>query len=151
MGYENAWQTQNPHHRQFAGLTGFLFTNAFLAYNYFKKENTDHVDFKVNLFNDMLDFEERDVVLPMRYPANVANNIITSMVTHPLKKLAKIGERMQLLCHYCAHAYAEHRWHKTSYFCGTCGDSFPLCSPTSLRKCFQNHIEFGMPEKKYRK
>ena len=34
-GLEDAWQTKNANMRQVAGVVGFLFTNAFLAYKHF--------------------------------------------------------------------------------------------------------------------
>ena len=38
-GMEDAWQTKNPHKRQFAGILGFCFTNAYLAMKFFAKSN----------------------------------------------------------------------------------------------------------------
>ena len=32
--FEDVWQTKNPHHRQFAGILSFIFSNAFLAMSY---------------------------------------------------------------------------------------------------------------------
>ena len=39
LSYEDIWHTRNAIHRQFAGITGFLFTNAYLAKNYFQRKN----------------------------------------------------------------------------------------------------------------
>ena len=43
LGYEDIWLTRNAIHRQFAGITGFLFTNAYL-------------DFKMALSNQMVTY-----------------------------------------------------------------------------------------------
>ena len=37
LGYEDVSQTKNPIHHQFTGILGLIFTNSYLAMNYFKK------------------------------------------------------------------------------------------------------------------
>ena len=37
LGYEDVSQTKNPIHHQFTGILGVMFTNSYLAMNYFKK------------------------------------------------------------------------------------------------------------------
>ena len=53
---EDVWKTKSYNHRQFAGITGFIFTNAFLAINYFNNVKVDitgvsgmHTSFKIKL------------------------------------------------------------------------------------------------------
>ena len=42
FGFEDVWQTKKPIHRQFAGVMGFVFTNAYLAKCYFQKSSEKH-------------------------------------------------------------------------------------------------------------
>ena len=60
MGLEDAILTKSPHIRQFTGILGFLFTNAYLAYRYFKpnRSSLGHVNFKMARSNQLLEFSE---------------------------------------------------------------------------------------------
>ena len=60
LGLEDVWRTVSPHTRQFAGVLGFIFTNSYLAMKYFQRKDTDlkHADFKMELANQMVKFEE---------------------------------------------------------------------------------------------
>ena len=61
MNYlEDAWQTKNSYIKQVAGVVGFLFTNAFLAYKHFQKSASKHSQFKVNLANALTRFKEAE-------------------------------------------------------------------------------------------
>ena len=55
-GLEDAWQTKNAHLRQVAGVLGFLFTNAYLAYRHFRNSNMRHSDFKLRLANALMGY-----------------------------------------------------------------------------------------------
>ena len=57
-GLEDAWQTKNANLRQVAGVIGFLFTNAYLAYRHFHKSQIKHSEFKVELANALYKFKE---------------------------------------------------------------------------------------------
>ena len=58
LGLEDVWQTKDPHKHQFAGITGFIFTNSYLAYQFFTKNMTmEHHQFKKNLANAMVLFK----------------------------------------------------------------------------------------------
>ena len=57
-GLEDAWQTKNANMRQVAGVIGFLFTNAYLAYRHFQKSEIKPSDFKVKLANALSKFKE---------------------------------------------------------------------------------------------
>ena len=60
MGLEDAILTKSPHIRQFTGILGFLFTNAYLAYRYFKpnRSSLGHVNFKMARSNQLVEFNE---------------------------------------------------------------------------------------------
>ena len=60
MGLEDAILTKSPHIRQFTGILGFLFTNAYLAYRYFTphQSSLEHVNFKMALSNQLVEFSE---------------------------------------------------------------------------------------------
>ena len=127
--------------RQFCGITGFIFTNAFLAYNYFKDDTTTHHNFKLNLANHLVVFQETKGPLQVR---NVSNNYHQEQVQgeHCCRKLAPKGERKQLRCYCCS------QWYKivqlTSYYCTKCKK--PMCPGTSTRRCFERHLREGLPE-----
>ena len=87
-GLEDVWQTKNYIHRQFAGITGFIFTNAFLAMRHFSKINGianirgKHAAFKHILSDQLLNF--RDVSRCTRTVRLQSSQVHT---------LARIGER----------------------------------------------------------
>ena len=55
LGLEDIWRTLEPQKRQLAGIFGFIFTNAYLAYRYFPKETElKHTDFKMSLSNTLI-------------------------------------------------------------------------------------------------
>ena len=58
MGLEDVILNISLHIRQFTGILGFLFTNSYLAYKYFKpnQSNLEHVAFKIALANQLLEF-----------------------------------------------------------------------------------------------
>ena len=65
LGLEDVWSTHNYIHRQFAGILGFAFTNAFLAATYFQRVQNEkvslkynHVNFKIKLANQMVQYKE---------------------------------------------------------------------------------------------
>ena len=60
IGLEDAILTKSPHIRQFTGILGFLFTNAYLAYRYFKpnQSSLEHVNFKMVLSNQLVEFKK---------------------------------------------------------------------------------------------
>ena len=148
LGFEDIWKTKQPIHRQFAGVVGFIFTNAYLASNYFQKKEVKHVCFKINLSNAMVTFE--DNIYTSR------NSSLTmlpeqSQVTenHIICKFSAKGERKQKPCFYCRHGKNDPKRVLTSYYCQSCGEDKPLCAPTSGRQCFHLHILHGMPKKRY--
>lgn len=67
-GLEDAWLTKDPVIRQFAGVFGFLLTNAHLAHKYFVNPDMKHVNFKIQLSHQMVHFEERNASRISRRP-----------------------------------------------------------------------------------
>ena len=63
MGLEDAWQTKSAHIRKFAGVLGFLSTNAngYLAYSKFQKSSIKHCDYKMHWqMHALMEFEENE-------------------------------------------------------------------------------------------
>ena len=63
--WEDVWKTKSYIHRQFAGITGFIFTNTFLAINYFNNFKVDitgvsgiHTSFKMKLANQLVSYKD---------------------------------------------------------------------------------------------
>ena len=143
-GLEDVWQTKNYIHRQFAGITGFIFTNAFLAMRHFSKINGianirgEHAAFKHILSDQLLNF--RDV---SRCTRTVR---LQSSQVHTLARIGEKGSKKQLRCFYCMWAKIQEEPNKTSWYCKLCGIDKPLCSP-ELRNCFDLHEKYGMPSK----
>ena len=151
-GYEDAWLTKCPHIRQFAGLMGFLFTNAFLAIKYFeKKSDLRHYQFKMSLVNEMLSFDSRNMGVQRR--SSLLNTTTRQQESfQELKHLRDAIGVEQKPCYFCQHGRATAQKNKTRWFCGhvECGVKFPICSST-IRSCFSDHIhEGGIPGKKRR-
>lgn len=146
LGLEDVWHTKNPIHRQFAGILGFLFTNAYLAYNYFRKTSIKHVDFKIKLANLMVTFDPESAV--MTRPKEVLATEDQLQISHGVVKLSEKGVRRQKPCFFCQHGRGIPKKVLTSYYCFECGIDKPLCPPTSSRKCFELHISHGMPTKR---
>lgn len=138
VGLEDALMTKSATLRQFCGIVGFIFTNAFLAFVYFK-EKISHQNFKVDLANMLVNFQEvkRSV---LRTPENYHRKQVE--VEHCLRKLAPKGERKQLRCFSCFHR--DRKVVLSSYYCVACKKA--LCAPTSGRLCFERHIVEGLPE-----
>ena len=64
-GLEDLWKTKSYIHHQFAGITGFIFTNTFLAINYFNNFKVDitgvsgiHTSFKMKLANQLVSYKD---------------------------------------------------------------------------------------------
>ena len=144
VGMENALLTKSPIIRQFSGITGFVFSNAFLAFQFFKNKSCVHSRFKMELANKMVSFKEVSIITRL----SVGNNKHSPLSEHKIVKLADIGERKQLRCYYCKHGPRKVR-QLTSYYCALC--KVPMCSVVSSRSCFLDHIKHGLPNKAYNK
>ena len=147
VALEDTWRTKSPKIRQFAGLVGFVETNAFLARRYFCSEdvarNALHKTFRKNLANQMLsnrmDQAENQLTLRPKLGSNLT-------VGHDLVKLPKRGN-----CYICSNAGNVRIINQTVWCCSLCGTGRPLCSPNTGRPCFMSHVENGFPQKKYRR
>ena len=151
--------TQNP--KLFAGVLGFLFTDAYLAYRHFQKSTMKHCDFKITLANLLMRFQKEDR-RPERLIAPAAETVPTPSI-HCLVLMTKPQtdkegntrsfQRYQKYCYVCQHNPGKNPVKfKTSYHCQACvgpnGERYPLCSPNTGRNCFQLHVRDGLPKKR---
>ena len=161
-GLEDAWQTKNAHVRQVAGVLGFLFTNAYMAYRHFRNSTMKHSDFKVKLANALMGYimeQHRTLRLSNNNvaPAEEADAKVHVLVLLEKPFKGKDGEerdfqRYQKYCFYCQHnPVGNPSKQKTSFHCKACvgpnGQVYPLCQPSTGRSCFQMHIVNGLPPK----
>lgn len=151
MAFEDVWLTQDPILRQFAGIMGFLFTNAYLALKHFKHDRINranslaHHTFKSALANQLVKYNENKVRrrLSLEAQKEEENNLVLN--THTTYKLP--GPRK---CYYCRHAYDRLILNNTTFGCRSC--KVPLCKEsTKGRTCWNNHVIKGLPSRKYRR
>ena len=72
LGIEDVWHTRKYIHRQFGGIIGFAFTNAYLAVKHFSGKSVEseknvcgeHTAFKMKLCNQMINYNNQ--VRPLR-------------------------------------------------------------------------------------
>ena len=170
-GLEDTWHTKNPCHRQIAGILGFCFTNAYLSIKYFNaktypsgKLHGQHSQFKICLTKQMVEFEEdqensfigsRLLTTPKRkssesmLPEYETSSAMRMHIDHNLLQFSR--QRYQKKCFYCQHGREVRKVIKTAYYCSCAGSDRPICSPTTKRDCFNQHIKCGFPPKKYRR
>ena len=156
MGLEDVLHTHSPHLRQFFGILGFLFTNAFLAYRFFKPDMKElkHVDFKMVLAERLVKFQECASLrsrLPASHtqPAGAANVVEMVHHSHQLEKLP-----FQKPCYYCRHGYTVSEKLNTTFKCSMC--QVPLHKPSFVHRrkdgttrvldCWNLHIVHGKPQ-----
>ena len=150
VALEDVWKTNSPKLRQFAGLVGFVETNAFLARKYFcqndNAKKTTHSEFRKRVANLMLmnRMDRNSNVLILRPKLGI--NADVTVVEHALVKLPKRGK-----CYMCSNLGVVRIINQTLWCCSLCGTEKPLCSPNTGRQCFMKHIKDGFPSKKYRK
>ena len=149
-GFEDVWLTKSPQHRQFTGIVGFLFTNAYQASKYFGDKSISHCAFKMDLSNRIVCFQDYNSVVLRRSLPATATETTKDASSHELASLAPIGVKKQKLCFYCQHGNEEALKTKTSFYCVTCGITYPICSPVARRNCWRLHVTHGMPDKKRR-
>lgn len=154
LALEAIWNTQKWQHRMYACIFGVVETNAFLAYNFFKRQRHElplsHKEFTENL------------ALQLIHNAYSGNNLQTNVAAyqpmlqqvnsqnddgHTLQALSKDDEknrqRVQRKCLVCSRVRKVQT--KASYFCKKCGVHAVLCSPQTGRNCFEYHIKNGIP------
>ena len=119
MGLEDAILTKSPHIRQFTGVLGFLFTNAHLAYRYFKPNQSclEHVNFKMALSNQLVEFcniprapslIKRGLTPPIGDMSLLANSHVPVKLPYPNS------------CFYCRHGYDTSDQLTTTFKCSFC-------------------------------
>ena len=150
VGFEDIWKTKEYHHRQFAGLIGFLLTNAFQAYKYFGKNDLKtHTEFKMKLANQMTNYQDFDSVVLRKTIPSVTGSV--DAIDHDVRSFAQYGEKFQKRCWYCRNGYEQRRNEtKTSFYCGKCGIQKPICSPAARSDCWDLHLLHGMPSRRKR-
>ena len=88
LGCEDVLLTKSPQMRQFSGIIGFLFTNAYLAFKKFKhgEEKTKHVNFKVYLSTALCRYKE-NVSVQVRSSLQMENQEALVASEHKIEKL----------------------------------------------------------------
>ena len=113
QGLEDVMNTRSYHIRQFCGVMGFVFTNAFLACRKFStpgaitdmatsvnapSEACDHAKFRIKLSNTLITFGERHYSL--RHPETLRTGMDSLISQHELISLAKVpGSSRQRDCY----------------------------------------------------
>ena len=148
-GFEDAWLTKKPHNRQFAGILGFVFTNAYQEMRYFGRGNMLHTNFKMDLANAMVSFVDFDGITVQQSLLNISepsdNNTTQHNTTHSIKILKQRyqdAETMLLLP-----TWIKSFGRETSFYCSACGIEKAICSPET-RDCWDLHLKNGMPKKR---
>ena len=128
---EDVWRTHNPHLRQFSGIIGFCFTNAYLAMKHFTRRGIAHHEFKCAGALALTSFNTQATMHETR-----AINLSSDNVLHSLERIGFSKE-----CYYCQHGFKEpRRANKTTSFrCKLC--QVPICRP-SKSECWDLHITF---------
>ena len=146
VGLEDTWKTHSGKIVQFAGLLGFVETNAFLAKKHFccveSSDRNCHNTFRKNLSNQLLyntiDSEQKVWLRP-------------TLGSDNSKEHAQVRLSKRTNCYICSNFDEERVINQTLWYCRACGPHKPLCSANTGRQCFAYHINYGFPEKKYRK
>lgn len=149
LDLEDVWMTHDPILRQFAGIMGFLFTNAYLACTYFKyqrlgKPVSKHHGFMISLSNQLTSYDDSTQSMNRRLSLQSMSENGLVNKTHVLEKLSHPQN-----CYYCRHAFEKNVKSSTAFGCSFC--KVPMCKPTTKgRACWNDHIEKGLPNRKYR-
>ena len=140
LGLEDVFHTHTPQLQQFAGIVGFLFSNSYLAFQYFKPGNKTlrHVTFKMALANALVTYTTSTTNLRSSITGNVAAMVSNG---HTIAKL-----RYPKPCYYCKHGFEEGKRISTTFKCSFC--KVALCKPSSSRKCWALHLTEGLPKKR---
>ena len=94
LGFEDVWLMKTPNRCQFAGVMGFVFTSAYLAYNYFQKEPS----FKKNLVNILISYKIESNTLRSSFQEDqmvLATHQLSKLPLGPFKKYihSKMGKQ----------------------------------------------------------
>ena len=142
LGFEDVVKTHSPHMRQACGILGFIFTNTFLAYRYFKPGQSEltHADFKMNLANNLIKFTMTNASMGTRRDSlEVPDDLVQN--SHRPVHLSYPKP-----CYMCRHGYEQSQRNTTSFQCVFCEQ--PICKPSSIRPCWSKHLQEGLPQKR---
>ena len=138
-GMEDALQTKNPHKRQFAGILGFCFTNAYFAITFFAKSNLAHHEFKKSAASALTMYTTANLCQTRNINASTTSN---ESLLHPMIKINYVEA-----CSVCQHEYdSPQKKNTTTFKCGRC--NVPICMP-SKNNCWNLHVANGLPKKHY--
>ena len=142
LGLEDVLLTLSPLTRQFTGIVGFLFTNAYLAFRYFKKDQSqlEHVNFKLALAERLVNYQCVTEPAPAR-PLSRTYETSKVVSSHVPEKLAH-----PQTCFYYRHGYEISMRKTTTFKCAFC--QVPLHKSTHNLQCWQLHITHGLPPKR---
>ena len=101
-GVENIWHPKNPYHRQFAGILGFCFTNAFLAMKYFSKSKLPNHQVKITELNTFASYKSVNISETRQL------NTSSEAVLHPGHRIG-----FSKVCNYFQHGYNSPHKEKT--------------------------------------
>ena len=98
-GLEDVWMTKSYISRQFAGVLGFVFSNAYLAFQYFNSDQAkhvpytvgDHTKFKMALCTQLIEFAGGLEKVPQNVEGSRTNHL----------KLLSEDSRKQARCYWC--------------------------------------------------
>ena len=142
LGLEDVLLTLSPHARQFSGIVGFLFTNAYLAFKYFKPDQGKlvHCNFKLALAEQLVKYQAVAEPTPARrsLSRSDANGAVTSHVPVKLPYPKP--------CFYCRHGYGVSSRMTTTFMCKFC--DVPLHKSTHKLPCWELHMTHGLPKKR---
>ena len=163
MGIEDVLLTNSPHLRQFFGLLGFLFSNAYLAYQFFKPDQSSlkHLHFKMTLAEQMVHFKDTahnqslcSCLSSPQSDAATADQADGLEMVHNMHKVVKLP--YQKPCYYCRHGYTDSEKIKTTFECSFC--KVPLHKPSFVHRrkdgtskvlhCWNLHLVHGKPDKR---
>ena len=146
LGLEDAVQTKSPHIRQVCGITGFIFTNAYLAYRFFKPDqsNLKHIEFKAHLGTAMVKFRGNSAQI-LRSSISAARDQEALNESHVIISLAYSKP-----CYICRHgSETASKRQNTTFGCESC--KVPLCKPSSKPNCWNIHMKNLPPKRRYSK
>jgi len=137
IGMEDVWRSKTAWHRMFAGLLGFIITNAYLAYAWFtqSEEKLGHNQFLQVLARQLLTntYDQRNLRRPSR--ASLAPGDFHTAVSF-MKTRGKLSKPHCILCRS-----------RISTYCAGCGEHVGICSPANTgRNCLVEHA--ADPEKR---
>ena len=116
----------------------------YLAFNYFKDCKIKLHIFKMILANLMIKYSSIECDSRSTRSSNKNDiHVDSPILAHSILKLSGRCDRSQKPCFYCRHGRNAHKRVLTSNYCALCGKEKPVCSPTTGRDCFEQHLIVG--------